>query len=114
VVVGKLTYSNELVQRLGIVLQDRTDVIEKRMFGGVTFMVSGHMCCGVTGEDLMVRVGPEQYGNGGLLPHARPMDFTGRAMKGFVFVESAGIDSDEDLEQWVSRGIKFVSTLPPK
>jgi len=109
-----MTYSHELVQRIRMELQVRTDVIEKRMFGGLTFMVSGHMCCGVTGEDLMVRVGPEQYGYSVLLPHARPMDFTGRAMNGFVFIESAGLDSDEDLKRWVNRGIKFVSALPPK
>ena len=106
--------SDELVERLRIVFQDRTDVVEKKMFGGLTFMVSGHMCCGVTGEDLMVRVGEEQYENSILLPHTRPMDFTGRVMKGFVFVESAGLRSDEDLKEWVNRGIKFVSTLLPK
>jgi len=109
-----MAHSDELVERLRIVFQDRTDVVEKKMFGGLTFMVRGHMCCGVAGEDLMVRVGPEQYENSVLLPHARPMDFTGRAMKGFVFVESAGLHSDEDLKEWVDRGIKFVSTLSPK
>jgi len=109
-----MAHSDELVERLRIVFQDRTDVVEKKMFGGLTFMVKGHMCCGVTGEDLMVRVGEEQYENSILLPHTRPMDFTGRAMKGFVFVESAGLDSDEDLKGWVDRGIKFVSTLSPR
>ena len=105
-----MAYSEVLVQRLRSVFQDRADVIEKRMFGGLTFMVRGHMCCGVAGDDLMVRVGPEQHENSLLLPHARPMDFTGRAMKGMVFVESTGLNSDESLKEWVDRGLRFVST----
>jgi len=109
-----MAYSDELVKRLRRVFQDRTDVAEKKMFGGLTFMVRGHMCCGVAGEDLMVRVGPDQYVDSVLLPHARPMDITGRAMKGFVFVEPAGLKSDTDLKDWVDQGIKFVSTLPPR
>jgi len=109
-----MAYSDELVERLRRVLQGRTDVVEKKMFGGLTFMVQGHMCCGVAGKDLMVRVGPDQYQDSVLSPHARPMDITGRAMKGFVFVEPAGLISDNDLKDWVDRGVKFVSTLPPR
>ena len=109
-----MAYSEVLVQRLRSVFQDRADVVEKRMFGGLTFMVRGHMCCGVAGDDLTVRVGPEQYENSLLLPHARPMDFTGRAMKGLVFIEPAALNSDESLKDWVDRGLRFVSTLPEK
>ncbi len=76
-------------------------------------MVRGHMCCGVTGEDLMVRVRPDAFDDAVLLPHARPMDFTGRPMKGFVFVDSAGLESDEQLTEWVDRGLEFVSTSHP-
>ena len=103
-----MAYDEGLAQRLREVFRDRADVAEKRMFGGLAFMVSGHMCCGVTGEDLMVRVGADQHEIVLSLPHARPMDITGRPMKGFVFVESVGLDSDEHLKEWVHRGLKFV------
>ena len=84
------------------------------MFGGIAFMVRGHMCCGVNGSNLTVRVGAEQYDEVVTLPHARPMDFTGRPMRGLVYVDSGGLDTDENLKEWVNRGMKFVSTLPPK
>ena len=109
-----MAYSDELVKRLRKLFQNRTDVVEKKMFGGLTFMAQGHMCCGVAGEDLMVRVGPDQYEDSVLLTHARPMDITGRSMKGFVFVGPSGLKSDNDLKDWVDKGIKFVSTLPPR
>ena len=109
-----MAYDETLAQRLRTLFQNQTGVIEKKMFGGLTFMVRGHMCCGVTGENLMVRVGADQYEEALSLPHARPMDLTGRPMKGFVYVEQDNLDSDEHLEEWVDRGLKFVSTLPPK
>ncbi len=109
-----MAYDERLAERLRDAFQGRLDVVEKKMFGGIAFMVSGHMCCGVTGEDLMVRVGAEGLEDALLLPHARPMDFTGRAMKGFVYVEQSGLDSDENLQEWVNRGLEFVTTLPPK
>ena len=109
-----MAYDEGLAERLRDAFTTRTDVIEKKMFGGIAFMVSGNMCCGVTGDDLMVRVGPEQHADALLLPQARPMDFTGRAMKGMVYVEQSGLDSDENLEAWVNRGLSFVTTLPPK
>lgn len=109
-----MAYDEGLAERLRDAFTTRTDVIEKKMFGGIAFMVSGHMCCGVTGDDLMVRVGPEQHEDALLLPHARPMDFTGRAMKGMVYVEPNGLDSDENLQAWVNRALSFVTTLAPK
>ena len=109
-----MAYDEGLAERLRAAFMSRADVIERKMFGGIAFMVSGHMCCGVTGDDLMVRVGPEQHADALLLPHARPMDFTGRAMKGFVYVEQSGLDSDENLQEWVNLSLNFVRTLPPK
>ncbi len=109
-----MAYDDGLAERLRDAFMGRTDVIEKKMFGGIAFMVSGHMCCGVTGDDLMVRVGAEGLEDALLLPHAHPMDFTGRPMKGFVYVEPSGLDSDESLQAWVNRGLGFVTTLPPK
>ncbi len=103
-----------LVARMRACLADRRDVEEKRMFGGLAFMVGGHMCCGPLGTDLMVRVGPEAYEACLALPGARVMDFTGRPMKGFVTVAADAIAEDSALAKWIARGLAFVETLPPK
>ena len=84
------------------------------MFGGIAFMANGHMSCGVVKETLMVRVGPDRHGDALVRPHAREMDFTGKPMKGFVYVAPEGFESDEDLAAWVTLSLDFVSTLPPK
>lgn len=109
-----MAYDEDLAHRLRIVFQDETGVVEKKMFGGIAFMVHGHMCCGVNGSNLLVRVGADQYDAAVSLPHARPMDFTGRPMRGFVYVDESGLGTDENLREWINRGMKFVSTLPPK
>jgi TfoX/Sxy family transcriptional regulator of competence genes len=96
------------------VLVDRLDVSEKRMFGGLAFMVRGHMSVGVVRSDLMVRVGPAAYADLVARPHARPMDFTGRPMKGFVYVAAPGIEADGDLERWVGHGVGHALSLPAK
>ncbi|MDH3871358.1 MAG: TfoX/Sxy family protein [Gammaproteobacteria bacterium] len=109
-----MAFDEGVAQRLREVFADRTDVVEKKMFGGIAFMVSGNMCCGVVGEELMARVGPGQYEKALKEPYAREMDFTGKPMKGFVYVDVQGFASDEDLESWVGRCEQFVDTLPPK
>ena len=109
-----MAYDEGVAQRLRDVFGDRTDVVEKRMFGGLAFMVSGNMCCGVVGKELMARVGPEQYEQALKEPYAREMDFTGKPMKGFVYVGASGFAAFEDLQAWVARCVQFVSTLPAK
>ena len=84
------------------------------MFGGLAFMLNGNMLCGVVRDDLMVRVGPERYEALLAQPHARPMDFTGRALKGLVYIGPAGHRSDAALATWVKRGVDFAASLPPK
>jgi hypothetical protein len=84
------------------------------MFGGLAFIIRGHMCCGIVGEDLVVRTGPEEYEAALAKPHARHMDFTGRAMRGFVYVAPPGYRSVRDLKSWIQRGLRFVSSLPQK
>lgn len=103
-----------LVERIRDVLGERHDVVEKHMFGGIAFMVSGHMCCGVATEDLMVRVGPDRYAEALAHPHAREMDFTRKPLKGYVYVAPGGLETDEALALWVGLGLTFVETLPPK
>jgi hypothetical protein len=81
---------------------------------GVAFMVKGNMCCGVLDQNLVVRVGPDAYEGALREPHARPMDFTGRPLRGFVYVGHRGFASNTSLKQWIERGLSYVSTLPPK
>ena len=107
-----MSYDENLAARIRGVLAS-TDVIEKKMFGGLCFMVGGAMCCGLTKADLMVWVGPDRYDDALAQPHARPMDFTGRSLAGMVYVAPEGIRSAAALAKWVERGVSFVSSLPP-
>jgi TfoX/Sxy family transcriptional regulator of competence genes len=109
-----VSYDENLAARIRGALAKRTDVIEKKMFGGLCFMVGGAMCCGLTKTDFMVRVGPEGYDDALAQPHARPMDFTGRPLAGMVYVAPEGLRSRAALVKWVGLGVSFVSTLPPK
>jgi hypothetical protein len=84
------------------------------MFGGVAFLLDGKMFCGVIRDQLVVRVGPERNDEALRQPHARPMDFTGRPMKGYVYVTPAGHRAGAALRNWVQWGADFASTLPPK
>lgn len=109
-----MAYDEGLAERLREVFIDRMDIDEKRMFGGLAFMCRDHMCVGIIGDELMVRVGVENYGEALQQAHAREMDFTGKALKGFVYVGLQGFDSDEQLILWVERALSFVCSLPPK
>jgi hypothetical protein len=84
------------------------------MFGGLAFMSRGHMFIGIAKGALMVRVGPTDYEQALRRPHVREMDFTGRPLKGYVYVDPPGYENDEDLAYWVRAGHSFVATLPPK
>ena len=108
-----MPYDEKLVERVRGVLAGKA-FEERKMFGGLTFMLQGNMCCGVAGERLMVRVGPEKYDQALGQKHAQLMDFTGRPMKGFVFVGSEGLASDGELETWVQRGVDCALSLPAK
>ena len=84
------------------------------MFGGLAFMLNGHMCCGIVGDNFVVRTGPDKFEAALSRPHARPMDFTGRPMRGFVYVAPPGYRLTRDLKSWIHTGIQFVSSLPKK
>jgi TfoX/Sxy family transcriptional regulator of competence genes len=109
-----MAFDETLADRIRSVLKRQKVVAERKMFGGLAFLLNGNMCCGVTKDQLMLRLGEEGAAEALALPHARPMDFTGRPMKGMVFVAPAGLASDEDLRGWVKRAVAFVSTLPAK
>ena len=106
-----MSYDEALAVRIRRCLESRTDVIEKKMFGGLCFMVGGTMCCGLTKTDFMVRVGPERYDEALAQPHARPMDFTGRPLKGMVYVHPDGLRTDAALARWVRRALSFASEV---
>jgi hypothetical protein len=108
-----VSYDERLAQRIRTCLAGRADVVEKKMFGGLCFMVGGAMCCGLTKTDFMVRVGPDQYDDALAQPHARPMDFTGRPLKGMVYVSPEGIRTEAALARWVRRGLAFLSAAAP-
>lgn len=109
-----MAFDEGVAGRVREALAGAPDVVEKRMFGGIAFMVRGNMCCGVIGDRLMLRVGPKAYEPSLSRPHARPMDFTGRPMKGMVYVEPAGFASPGDLKAWIGTAMAFTLSLPAK
>ena len=109
-----MAIDEKLAGRVRKILVRKRGVEEKRMFGGLAFMVGGHMCVGIIKDELMVRVGPDAYDSAIRLKHARPMDFTGRPMKGMLYVAPAGLKTEASLRKWIDRGLDFVKALPPK
>lgn len=109
-----MAFDEGLVQRVTELLADNPYTTEKKMFGGMGFIISGNMCVGIMGDSIVVRVDPQSYDHALILPHAREFDFTGRPMKGWVMVDQQGLAEDEDLEQWLKEGEHFASALMPK
>ena len=109
-----MAYDAKLAGRVREALGARGGLVEKKMFGGIAFMLHGNMCCGVLEENLIVRLGPE----GGLEalkePHTKPVDFTGKIMRSMVVVAPAALKSETRLKKWVGRGAEFALSLPPK
>jgi TfoX/Sxy family transcriptional regulator of competence genes len=109
-----MSYDERTANRIRAVLARRRDVVERKMFGGLTFMVNGAMCCGITAEALVIRVGPAAYEAALGEPHARPMTFTGRPLAGMVYVDPPGYRTARALARWVQRGIDFVTAKPAR
>jgi TfoX/Sxy family transcriptional regulator of competence genes len=109
-----MPYDRGLAERVRSILAQRSGLSERKMFGGLAFMIDGHMCCGVLNTDLMLRLSPESVVLALQQPNTRPMDFTGKPMKSMLFVDAIGTDSDEALHAWVDAALAFVLTLPPK
>lgn len=106
-----MAYDETLADRIRRAVGPRPDVTEKRMFGGLAFLLGGRMFCGIVKDDLMVRVGPERYKAALAEAHVRPMHFTGRPMNGYVFVGPGGSRTEKAIKKWVERGAAFVATL---
>ena len=109
-----MAYDEELAGRVRAVLKKKTEIEERSMFGGLAFLVRDSMCCGVSDASLMARIGRDAYENALEQEHVRPMDFTGRPLKGFVYVEGEALNDEAALEGWIDRCLAFVETLPPK
>ena len=108
-----MVYSETLSQRVRVLLQNTNGIAEKRLFGGVGFLLRNNMACGILNDDLIVRVGPKGYEEALALPRTRVFDITGRIMKGWVMVPAQKL-SDEDLSTWVDRGLAFARSPPKK
>lgn len=109
-----MAYSEALADRIRIALAQRQGVTERKMFGGIAFMVDGKMAVGVQKDDLMLRVSVEEFEQALSRPHVRPMDFTGRPMVGFLYVAPAGCDTHADLRMWVDMAVVYAQSLPAK
>lgn len=111
-----MAYDETLAQRVRDALAACAGpgITERRMFGGLAFMLDGNMCCCVTEPGLMTRVGPDAYAAALAQPHAGLMDLTGRPMRGWVLVAPAGLATDAGLSEWIGRATAFTTTLPAK
>ena len=109
-----MAYDEALAQRIRAALNDVPGVVEKKMFGGIGFLLQGNMACGVNGANLIVRISPDSYAAAINQPFVRPFDMTGRPMKGWILVAPEGVKTKRQLGAWVRRGVEFARTLPPK
>jgi TfoX/Sxy family transcriptional regulator of competence genes len=109
-----MVYDERLAERVRRGIRPSDSIREKKMFGGLAFLLDGKMFVGVSDRDLMVRVGPDAYEAALARPHVRPMDFTGRPLTGYVFVNAAGSRTAAAVAAWVEQAMGFVATLPVK
>jgi hypothetical protein len=109
-----MPFDEDIAKRIREVLSEECVATENRMFGGLAFMVQGHMCCGIVGRDLVIRIGADRQESALSEPHVRAMDFTGRPMKGFVYVGPPGYHSKANLQKWIRKAVRFVLSLPRK
>lgn len=109
-----MAYDEALAQRVRETLRGKRGVTERKMFGGIAFMLRGHMCVGISEGSLMARVGPRNYERALAMDGVREMDFTGKPMRGYVFVGPKSLRSAADLRRWVELCADFAATLPAR
>ena len=109
-----MAYSEKVAERLRQALKRRRGISERKMFGGIAFLLNGNMCCGVNGTDIMLRLGKDGAEKALSERHTREMDFTGTPLSTMVYLRPAGYRNDEDLKRWLKRAIDYAKTLPPK
>jgi TfoX/Sxy family transcriptional regulator of competence genes len=110
----RMVYNERLTDRIIDILAGHDGMTQTKMFGGVGFLIHGNMACGVNKDDLIVRVGPEQYEAALKEPHAKVFDMTGRPMKGWIVVTAGGYHSNQALKRWIARAVDYAGSLPPK
>src|SRR4051794_38377510 len=109
-----MAYDEVLAERVRELITLRGDITERKMFGGIAWMLGGNMACGVIGDELIVRLDPEDAERARAEPHTRPFDFTGKPMRNMAMVAPDGTAADSDLAGWVDAGADFAASLPPK
>jgi hypothetical protein len=109
-----MAYDENLARRMRAEIGSLPGLVEKKMFGGVGFMVQGNMACGIHDRDLIVRVGPERYEQALAQLHTRPFDMTGRPMSGWVMVAPPGVADAGEFAAWIRVGVEYALSLPPK
>ena len=109
-----MAYSEPLAQRIRDALSGNRAITEKKMFGGIAFLRHGLMFVGVSDSSLMARVGKANHADSLRRKQVRPMDFTGKPMQGYVFIDAPGLKTEAQLRFWLDRCVQFVSTLPAK
>lgn len=109
-----MEFENDLERRIRGILSDKLHLETRKMFGGVCFLLRGHMLCGIAKGKFVARIGPDAYEEALQEPHVLPMDFTGKPLKGMVYVLPAGIQTNAVLTNWIDRSIEFVNQLPSK
>lgn len=108
-----MAYNERLAERVRAALAAHRGISERRMFGGLAFLLDGKMCVGVLGDELVVRSGAARYAESLKRPHARPMDFTGRSMTGMLYVAPAGVSRGASLQRWVELGLEAAAAATP-
>ncbi len=106
-----MAYNEKLAKRVRALIGGKRGFVEKKMFGGLAFMLKGRMCCGVLNDDLVARIGADRVARALTKPHVRPMDFTGRVIKGYVYVGPAAVRDKRSLKRWVDSCLEHTATL---
>ena len=109
-----MAYSEGLADDIRAHLGDTENLSERKMFGGIAFMVDGNMAVGVSREELMVRIGKDAHEEAVARPGARTFDLSAKPMQGWVLVAAEGLSTDAALAAWIDQGVAFARTLPPK
>ncbi len=109
-----MAFDDKLAERIRQRLGQRAGLKEKKMFGGLAFLLNGNMCCGVHGQEMIVRLDPQHTDQALSQPHVRRFDLTGRPMKGWILVDLKGLATDAELGRWIEVGTKFAGSLPAK
>jgi TfoX/Sxy family transcriptional regulator of competence genes len=109
-----MAYDEKLAERIRTKLKGTSGLTEKKMFGGVGFMVHGNMACGLNKQDMIVRLSDQDSEAALKKAHVRPFDMTGRPMKGWILIEPQGIASEKALQAWIDQSVAFARSLPPK